>query len=228
MQRTTVTASISHSNRQARQRGVCRVMNNQQMRQINEAARTFAEAVRESFRITSERSEEAQERANRLTRSFFESVTSELQAEARRNQAASQQLAEQSKRQQEAFRRMTEESMALYRDFLGSVSAYYQANMERAQGNVQSGARTATQATERTASSVQNTTERTATSVQAAAEEHPGVPIEGYDELNVGQVASRLDGLSEAELQRVREYEVQNKNRQTLLDQIDQKMTQTS
>lgn len=152
--------------------------------------------VRESFRTTSERSEEAQERANRLTRSFFESVTSELQAEARRNQAASQQLAEQSKRQQEAFRRMTEESMALYRDFLGSVSAYYQANMERAQSNVQSGARTATQATERAASSVQNATERTATSVQAAAEEHPGVPIEDYDELNVGQVASLFGRVS--------------------------------
>lgn len=106
------------------------MMDNRQARQINEAARAFAEAVQESFRIASERSEEAQERANRLTRSFFESVASELQAETERNRAASQQLAEQSKKQQEAFRRMSEESMGLYRDFLGSVSAYYQANME--------------------------------------------------------------------------------------------------
>ncbi len=192
-------------------------MDNQQMQQINEAARVFAEAVQESLRITSERSEEAQERVNRLTRSFFESVTGELRTEAERNRTASQQLMEQSKKQQAAFRQMSEESMGLYRDFLGSISSYYQANMEQARSNVQSGARTATQATE-----------RTATSVQAAAEGHPGVPIEGYDELNVKDAAGRLDGLSAAELQRVREYETQNKNRQTLLDQIDQKLAQPS
>lgn len=192
-------------------------MDNQQMRQINEAARVFAEAVQESFRTTSERSEEAQERVNRLTRSFFESVTGELRTEAERNRTASQQLMEQSKKQQAAFRQMSEESMGLYRDFLGSISSYYQANMEQARSNVQSGARTATQATE-----------RTATSVRAAAEGHPGAPIEGYDELNVKDAASRLDGLSDAELQRVREYETQNKNRQTLLDRIDQKLAQTS
>jgi ribosomal protein L6P/L9E len=199
-------------------------MDNQQTRRINEAARTFAEAIRESLRITSERSEEARERANRLTRNFFESVTSELQAEAERNRTASQQLIEQSQKQQAAFRQMSEESMTLYRDFLGSISSYYQANMEQGRRNVQEGARTATQATERAASSVQDATERTSTSVQAASEGHSGVPIEGYDELNVGQVASRLDGLSRTELQNVREYEVQNKNRQTLLDQIDQKL----
>ena len=204
------------------------MMDNRQARQINDAARAFAEAVQESFRIASERSEEAQERANRLTRSFFESVASELQATTERNRAASQQLAEQSKKQQEAFRRMSEESMGLYRDFLGSVSAYYRANMEQARQNVQEGARTATQASERTASSVQDATERTATSVRAAAEGHPGVPIEGYDELNVKEVASRLDGLSDPELQRVREYEIRNKNRQTLLDQIDQQLGRTS
>lgn len=54
------------------------MMDNRQTRQINEAARTFAEAVQESLQIASQRSEEARERTNRLTRSFFESVASEL------------------------------------------------------------------------------------------------------------------------------------------------------
>lgn len=188
-------------------------MDNQQARQINEAARTFAEALKESLRITSERSSEAQERANQLTRSFFESVRSELQAEAARNRDASQQLAEQSQKQQEAFRQMSEESMALYKNFLGSVSNYYQSNMERTRRNVEEGAQAATQSAE-----------RMSTSVRSAAEGHPGVPIEGYDDLNVEQVTGKLDSLSKAELQRVREYESQNKNRKTILDQIDQKL----
>ncbi len=204
------------------------MMDNQQTRQINEAARTFAEAVQESLQIASQRSEEARERTNRLTRSFFESVANELQAEVESNRAASQRLVEQSRRQQEAFRQMTEESMALYRNFLNSVAAYYQMNAERAQGNVRAGTRAATEATERTTSAVQDTTERAASSAQAATEGRSEVPIEGYDELNVGQISSRLDGLSDEELRRVREYEVQNKNRRTLLDQIDQKLGQTS
>lgn len=188
-------------------------MDNRQTRQINEAARTFAEAVRESLRITSGRTEEAQERANRLTRSFFEAVTNELQAEVQSGRTISQQFLEQSRKQQETFRHMSGESMALYRDFLNSVSAYYRMSMERTPGSTRTAARA---------------TEETAAPAPAAAGGQPGAPIEGYDELNVRDAAGRLDGLSEAELRRVREYEVRNKNRRTLLDRIDQKLSQGS
>lgn len=189
-------------------------MDNQQARQVQEAARTFAEAIRESLRITSARSEEARERANQLTRNFFESVMVELQAEAARNRDASQQLVDQSRKQQQAFRQMSEESLALYRNFLGSVSSYYQSNVERARDNVREGVQAAT-----------SSAERLATSARSAAEGHPGVPIEGYDELNVEEVTARLDDLSEDELHRTLEYEAQNKNRQTVLNRIEQKLT---
>ncbi len=56
--------------------------------------------------------------------------------------------------------------------------------------------------------------------VQRAASE---VPIEGYDELNVEEIGARLEGLSEEEVGRVREYERRNKNRATLLEQIDRR-----
>ena len=57
--------------------------------------------------------------------------------------------------------------------------------------------------------------------VQRAASE---VPIEGYDELNVEEVVARLEGLSGEEVGRVREYERRNKNRETLVEQIDRKI----
>ena len=56
--------------------------------------------------------------------------------------------------------------------------------------------------------------------VQRATSE---VPIEGYDEMSVDAVTKRLDGLSGEELGRVRQYEGRNKNRATLLEQIDRK-----
>lgn len=102
-------------------------MDNQQARRVNEAAQKFAEAVRESMQTVSDQSVEAQERSRQLTQSFFDSVVQEL-----RNQAASQRLMEQGRRQQEAFQQLTEESMGAYREFLGSMFSYYQANMEQA------------------------------------------------------------------------------------------------
>ena len=49
-------------------------------------------------------------------------------------------------------------------------------------------------------------------------------PIAGYDEMNVEEVSRRLDNLSREELARVREYEQRNKNRETLIEQIDRKI----
>jgi flagellar biosynthesis GTPase FlhF len=53
-------------------------------------------------------------------------------------------------------------------------------------------------------------------------------PIEGYDGMNVGEVFERLDGLSEAELKRVGEYEKDNKDRGTLRKEMEQKTGTTS
>ena len=53
--------------------------------------------------------------------------------------------------------------------------------------------------------------------------ESNGFPIAGYDELNVKEIADRLDGMSAVEIRTVREYEKQNKNRETLIEQFDRK-----
>jgi hypothetical protein len=53
-------------------------------------------------------------------------------------------------------------------------------------------------------------------------------PIDGYDEMNVGEVSERLNGLSEAELKRVGEYEKDNKDRVTLRKEMEQKTETTS
>jgi polyhydroxyalkanoate synthesis regulator phasin len=46
-------------------------------------------------------------------------------------------------------------------------------------------------------------------------------PIDGYDELTAAQVQARLDGLSPAELRKVRDYERRNANRKSVLAGID-------
>ncbi|MGB3632580.1 MAG: hypothetical protein WA982_00915 [Rubrobacteraceae bacterium] len=191
-------------------------MDNRQTQMINEAAKEFAGAIRDSLRTVSGRSKETQERVRTLTQNFFESANKELQAQAESNRATAGQLTEQTRKQREAIGDLSRESLNAYKDFLNRVTSYHQTNLERAQGNVQEGARMASESTE-----------RAATSMQVAAEGHPGVPISDYDEMNVGEVSTQLEGLSEDELSRVRDYETQNKNRRTVIEEIDRKMADT-
>jgi hypothetical protein len=46
--------------------------------------------------------------------------------------------------------------------------------------------------------------------------------------MNVGEVSERLDGLSEAELKRIGEYEKANEDRVTLRKEMEQKTGTTS
>jgi len=50
-------------------------------------------------------------------------------------------------------------------------------------------------------------------------------PILGYDELTATQVQTRLDGLSPAELRRVRDYERRHANRKSVLAAIDRSLS---
>ena len=53
-------------------------------------------------------------------------------------------------------------------------------------------------------------------------------PIENYDDLNVGDVTKAIDSLNAEQIRRVREYEKNNKNRETLIEQFDRKLKPAS
>jgi hypothetical protein len=49
-------------------------------------------------------------------------------------------------------------------------------------------------------------------------------PVEDYDDLTAAQITSRLDGLTPAELRKVRDYERRNANRKSVLQNIERKL----
>jgi hypothetical protein len=55
-----------------------------------------------------------------------------------------------------------------------------------------------------------------------------GFPIAGYDELTVEEIKDRLDGLTAAQIREIREYEQRNKNRETLIEELDRKLKAVS
>jgi hypothetical protein len=49
-------------------------------------------------------------------------------------------------------------------------------------------------------------------------------PISNYDQKNVEEISARLDGLSEDQIRRLRSYEKDHKNRQSLIERFDSKL----
>jgi hypothetical protein len=52
----------------------------------------------------------------------------------------------------------------------------------------------------------------------------PEFPIAGYDDLTAAEVAAELDGMSEAELRKVHDYEKANANRKTVRGAIERRL----
>ena len=52
----------------------------------------------------------------------------------------------------------------------------------------------------------------------------PEFPITGYDDLTAAEVVTELDGMSDADQRKVREYERANANRKTVLGAIERKL----
>ena len=66
--------------------------------------------------------------------------------------------------------------------------------------------------------------EETAKVIETAAPTNGSLPISGYDEKSVGEISARLDTLTIDQLQRIKDYERRNKNRETLIREIDRRI----
>jgi hypothetical protein len=98
---------------------------------------------------------------------------------------------------------------------------------EQTQKATETAAKSAQKSSEPAAEETQESTEIAAKDAQKNTETAT-FPIEGYDEMNVGEVSERLDGLSVDELKRVRKYEKDNKNRWSLRKEMKRKIKTTS
>jgi hypothetical protein len=89
---------------------------------------------------------------------------------------------------------------------------------------------TAAQSTQTTAWDTQKTTaEQTARAIQTtAAPTNGSLPIAGYDEKGIREIIGRLDTLTVDQLERLKDYERRNKNRETLIREIDRRIRATS
>ena len=151
-------------------------------------------------------------------------------------------------KQQEAFGALTRAWAGTYRDFFSPL-AYFREGVRTTRRAAQQGL----EATEQVARQGLKATERATQQGLRVAEEAKeqseevlrqaekatrqaelrtavfgALKTANYDELSVDEISKRLDDLSVNELKKIREYEKQNKDRETLIEQIDRKIRANS
>ena len=155
-----------------------------------------------------------------------------------------QTLAQQIQRQQQTSQQMIQEMMDTYMQLLNTPGSYLSGQAEQQQTLQQTAQQWMEQAQQQ-----QQTFQQQAQQQQQAFQQmtqevlstyaqlfnipvsyaQEGLrtaqfPIEGYDELTVNELSGRLGNLSAEELRVVRDYEERNKNRETILEQLDRRI----
>jgi len=204
-------------------------------RDLNEAARRFAETLADSYRLVYAQAAESGERQQERAREFSALVESNLREQTEAGRAGGERLSGQAERQREAGQELARESVTAYAEFLEDAFSRYRSSTQRAAQSVQEGAlatgRTATGLLGAATGAVADATGRAAGAAASGAEqaaEAVAFPIEGYDQMNAEEISSRLEGLSVEELQVVRDYEEIHEGRKTLLEQMDRKIRASS
>jgi hypothetical protein len=168
---------------------------------------------------------------------FVQDWTSEaveaLREQTEHNVRTVETFARGARKQQEGFRALTQQWIGTYKDFfspfsfaqddLKTVQRATQQVLEVTEQGAQQGLRVAEEATEQT-DKVLRKTEKVAHEAELRSAVFGALKTANYDGLSVDEISKRLDGLSAEELKKVREYEKRNKDRETLIEQIDRKI----
>ena len=159
--------------------------------------------------------------------------------------SAMQSLAEQIERQQQNSQQMIQELINTYVQLLNTPSSYLSGQAEQQQQSLQQTAQQWMEQAQQQRQTFQQQAQEQQQSFQQMTQEVLGsyaqlfniplsyakeglrsaqFPIEGYDELTVEEVSARLGALSAEDLRKVRDYEERNKNRETVLEQLDRRI----
>jgi len=178
-----------------------------------------------------------QQRNVRFTQNWMTGGVELLREQTEHNRRTAEAFVRSGRKQQEGLRSLAEGWTRAYRDFF-SPFAYAQEGLEAAQQATRQGLEATQQVAEQGLRAAEETAAQTGEALRQIEEATQQAEIqatllrvlkdEDYDELTVAEFSKKLDGLSVGELKQVREYEVQNKNRETLLEQIDRKIKATS
>jgi signal transduction histidine kinase len=156
-----------------------------------------------------------------------------------------QTLSEQIQRQQQTSQQMTQEMMETYMQLLNTPGSYISGQAEQQQQTLQQTAQQWMEQAQQQRQTLQQQAQQQQQAFQQMTQEvmntyaqlfniplsyakkglrDAGFPIENYDDLNADDISKRAGSLSVEELRVIRDYEERNKNRDTVLEQLDRRI----
>jgi hypothetical protein len=192
-------------------------MTTKNVAKMGETAQQMSQSTQRAGRIFNGYLAEAQEINTEFARRATETWIEAIRNQTELNQRMVQRLYGEVEGQTGAWQGFLQDWMSVYSapfsNPFGSVNPF---------DYLRQGVETTTRNVEQVTDMTQKTTAAGIASANASA--NGGFPIAGYDEMNVEEISARLEGLSEDQIKRVREHEKRNKNRDTLIEQIDRKI----
>ena len=166
---------------------------------ITERAARFAD---DSQRLMLDHASSLCDRNVRFARKRLENAAGELREQSRSNREFAQRMSDHAEKQREAFQTLTGDALDSYVELVFAPLSYYRRGLRHVEDNVWN--------------------------FPGVRDVDSGFPIRGYDGMSVAGISDRLDGLSAEQIQQVREYEKKNKNRGSLIEQLDRKIKNAS
>src|SRR5215218_8083616 len=202
------------------------------MRMQEESARAAQEWFAGGVRLL-----QLQQRNAEFVQGWAGDAVEAVREQTEQNMRTAETFARGASKQQEAFGELTRAWAGTYRDFF-SPFAYFQEGLRTTQQAARQGLqateqvarqglRVAEEAAEQT-DEVLRQTERATKEAELRTAVFGALQTTDYDELSVAEISRRLDGLSAEQLRKVREFEKNHKNRETLIEQIDRKIRTNS
>jgi gas vesicle protein len=156
-----------------------------------------------------------------------------------------QTLSEQIQRQQQTSQQMTQEMMETYMQLLNTPGSYLTGQAEQQQQTLQQSAQQWMEQAQQQRQTFQQQAQQQQQAFQQMTQDvlgsysqlfniplsyakqglrESGFPIDNYDGLNADEISRQVSSLSAEELRVVRDHEERNKNRDTVLEQLDRRI----
>jgi hypothetical protein len=187
---------------------------------------------------------ERQRRNTQFVQGWMGEALEAVREQSEHNVRTAEAFARSASKQQESFRALSQGWVGAYRDFFSPLALVQEGmktfqratqqgleatqhiarqGLEATEQVTRQGLRVAEEATEQT-EQVLRQTEQATRQAELKAAVLGALKSANYDELTVDEISEKLDGLSTEQLEQVREYEQQNKDRETLIGQIERKI----
>jgi hypothetical protein len=229
-------------------------MDEQSAEKITETTRKMTGSGSEAAREFMNLAVTAQERNTRLAQSWVENVVEAFNAQAETNRALTRSMesytkvVEKALKSQEETNRALTESLNAYRTIVDNANQAQERNMKFAQDWMETVVATLRDQAEAQQRMMVDFPREQMESFQSLARDSmkaymdllsapfayyregvravtsAALPIKNYDDLNVDEISKKLDSLNPAEIATLKTYELQTKNRETLIEQYDRRL----